>query len=184
MTDTTVVEDTTQTPPAEGQQPNNDQEEKVVLTKSQVDTLIKTAEDANQLAIKKASDAENYKKGMLKYKSKLDEAGIEEEETSLTEEKVGQILEEKLRIILPEVVKPKEDELEKSTKVISELKHALQNRPTSNPSSTGSNLDKPEPEKHYWSKEQEAELRKRGYTDEMLKTAWENQFRNSAPPQV
>ena len=51
------------------------EDETVTLPKAQVDELVKAAEDASALAAKKSKDAENYQKGMLKYKTKLLSAG-------------------------------------------------------------------------------------------------------------
>ena len=138
------VKDTTVAPEAT----KTTQEEMVTLTKAQAEELIKAAEDATALAQKKAEDAENYRKGMLKYKSKLKEDyGDDDDEDvqpqALSEDRIAQIVAEQLKAVLPTVQKPQEDELEKSKTVISELKTALQNRPVApQVTSAGSNLDK------------------------------------------
>ncbi|MCX6643585.1 MAG: hypothetical protein NT043_00025, partial [Candidatus Bathyarchaeota archaeon] len=108
------------------------QEEMVTLTKAQAEELIKAAEDATKLAQKKSDDAENYRKGMLKYKTKLkDDYGDEDDDEvapQLSEERIAQIFKEQLQAVMPQTVKPQEEELEKSKLVISELKTALANR--------------------------------------------------------
>jgi hypothetical protein len=122
-------------------------DEKVELTKTELDNLIKTAEEATALAQKKAEDAENYKKGMLKYKGKLTEAGLEEvEEKTVDKEEINQIVAEAVKNALAEV-KPEVDKtLEESNALklkVEEMRNVLANRPSA-PLSAGSNLDKVE----------------------------------------
>ena len=145
MTQETIVEPTTETGAEVNDNGTTPVVEQVTLTREEVDTLIKTAEEATALAEKKSSDAENYRKGMMKYKSKLkDDYGDEDEEdtpSALSEDRIAQIVAEQLKAFAP-VVAPKEDELTKANTTISELKNALASRVSTQVTSTGSNLDK------------------------------------------
>lgn len=119
-------------------------QETVTLTKAEADALIQAAEEATRLAQKKAEDAENYKRGMLKYKNKLKEDyGDEEEEVAiqptLSEERIAQIIEDKLKSFAPSI-KPQEDELAKANLKIAELKTALTSRVNTQVTSAGSNV--------------------------------------------
>ena len=138
------------------------EEEKVELTKAEVNDLINAAEDATALATKEAENAENYKKGMLKAKGKLVENGLPEEDEpeTITREEAQRIADEAVQKALKDI--PKEDELAKANKTISELKVTLNNRMQISPTNGGSNLDKPEPKgSSIFSPDQEAELKAR-----------------------
>jgi putative cell wall-binding protein len=147
MENENIAEGSVETPIA-GETPVEKTEEEVVtIPKAQVEELVKAAEEATQLAEKKAEDAENYKKGMLKYKSQLADNGIEEYEEqsqSFTKEDIAQIVAQEVAKVVPQVVTPKEDELVKQKRTIEELKNVIANRPSTVPSSLGNNLDKPE----------------------------------------
>lgn len=146
MENNNAAEEQVKNTDVEGESTETTQEETVTLTKAEADALIQAAEDATKLAQKKTEDAENYKKGMLKYKTKLKEDyGDDDEEVAtpqLSEDRIAQIVAEQLKAVIPQAQKPQEDELEKSKLVISELKTALASRQQTQVTSAGSNLDK------------------------------------------
>ena len=164
------------------------EEETVTLPKAQVDELVKAAEDASALAAKKSKDAENYQKGMLKYKSKLKENGIEDVEESkpgLSEERVVELMKTTLQEILPTINKPapENDPLEIANKKISEMKLVMANSRNKGgaPSGAGSNLDKPEVKTDgYWSPEQLADLKAKGLNPDVVRKNMENAGKFSA----
>lgn len=144
-------------------------EEMVTLPKSKVSELIETAEQATTLAAKKASDAENYQKGMMKYKSMLKDNGIDDEDErteALSEERIAKIVADEIAKVVPVITPKSDDELEKANLKIEEMRVALANsgRPAS--SSAGSNVEKEnqptksEAEK-FFSEEQKAEIKKK-----------------------
>ena len=121
---------------------------------------------------KLAEERDNYRRGMLKAKGKLVEDVEPENEDdnsrvkrlvqeALYDEKIGKAQAEKDGL------------LTKISKENEELKNALRSRPGGMPSSMGSNLDKAEPEKHYWTPEQEFEIKAK-FPNIDLKKAWEN----------
>ena len=164
------------------------EDETVTLPKAQVDELVKAAEDASALAAKKSKDAENYQKGMLKYKSKLKENGIEDVEESkpgLSEERVVELMKTTLQEILPTINKPapENDPLEIANKKISEMKLVIANSRNKGgaPSGAGSNLDKPEVKTDgYWSPEQLADLKAKGLNPDVVRKNMENAGKFSA----
>lgn len=156
-----------------GTQPVETTEETIVLKKSELESLTSAIESTQALADKKAADAENYQKGMLKYKSKYRElAGDEEEEEkpTITKEDIAEIVRNTIKETLPTIEK-KDDEVEKIKIQNSELITALRNRgQVSSNTSKGSNLDKPEVNTNtYWSPEQIAELKARGLDPEKVR---------------
>lgn len=142
-------------------------EETVTMTRSEVDGLLTAAENATKLAAQKSSDAENYAKGMLKYKTMLKDNGIddEEEKTNITEERIAQIVEEAIKKSIPAVVEPKkDDELEIANAKIAEMRLSMANSKKTISSAAGSNLDKEAgvdktPAESFFSPEQIAEMK-------------------------
>lgn len=157
-------------------------DEVVTMTKAQVDELISAAESATSLADKKSLDAENYKKGMLKYKGLLKDNGIEDDEDKqpiTSKEEIAQMIRDAVKEVVPQVIKPKEDEeLTIAKNKIEEMKVAFVNSKKSVPSAAGSNLDKftdaskTEAEK-FFSAEQIAEI-KRKFPNADIETIYKN----------
>jgi hypothetical protein len=152
-------------------------EDTVTLSKAEAESLFKAAEDATALAAKKTEDAENYKRGMMKYKSKLKDSGIEDEDEqpATTKEEIAEIVRQTIRESLPEFVnktKTENDPLDLANKKIAEMRNVIANRKGGMPSSAGSNLDKPDiANDNYWSPQQESDLKKRGLDP---KKVWAN----------
>lgn len=119
-------------------------EEMVTMSKAKVDELLVAAENATKLAEKKTSDAENYRIGMMKYKDKLKDNGLDEDEPQQTsKEEIAQMIRDAVKEIIPAVVEPKkEDELSLANAKIAEMRLAMANGQKSIPSAAGSNLDK------------------------------------------
>lgn len=146
-------------------------EETITLTKAEADSLVKAAEEATSLAAKKTADAENYKKGMLKYKSKLEEEGIVAEDFSdkkpeITEDRIAEIVRNTIQETLATQPKVDEDPLVLANKKIEEMKLVITNsKKSSLPSSAGSNLDKDAPvstdAEKYFSPAQLAEIKQK-----------------------
>jgi hypothetical protein len=142
-------------------------EEMVSIPKSQLDTMLATTEEITKIAEKKAKEASDFKRGMDKYKSKLKENDLDDEEPAevITSENlsevVGRVVSEQMAKMAP--LKVEEDELTKANKKMEEMKRAFINSAQINSSNTnmGSNLDKPEIKTSYFSAEDEAELRQR-----------------------
>jgi hypothetical protein len=138
----------------------------VSLTPETAEAMAKALEEATALAEQKAEEAANYKRGMIKAKAKLKDAGLDEEEPqpSLTKDDIAQIVREELKSVKPQ----EETETEKLRKNNLELINALRNRPNT-PTSAGANADKPEPAKNtYWSESQIEELKRRGLDPEVV----------------
>jgi hypothetical protein len=145
--------------PVEGSQ-------QITMTKEQADALVKAAENAAEIAKKKTEEMEHYKKGLLKAKSRLKDAGIEEEDEGekLTAESVANIV----RSTMAEFQKPELSDLDKANAKISELKTALQNRSQLAPTSSGSNVGRENANtgkyksEAYWGPDNLANLIKKG----------------------
>lgn len=151
----------------------------VTLTPEQAETMAKALEEAQQLAEKKAEEAENYKRGMLKAKGKLKDAGLDEEDEKpvLTKEDIASVVREELAAAKPQEV----NEVDKLRIVNTELVNALRNKPTT-PTSAGGNADRPEPSAHsYWSKEQVEDLKRRGLDPDVV---YKNMQATGAPGQM
>lgn len=140
-------------------------EEIVTMTKTQVDELLTAAENATKLAAQKSSDAENYKIGMMKYKDKLKDNGIDDgEPQQTTKEEIAQMIRDAVKEIVPAVNTPKkDDELEIANAKIAEMRLTMASSKNGS-SAAGSNLDKGNeegktPAERYFSKDQIAEMR-------------------------
>ena len=123
------------------------EEEMVTISKSEVEKLTKTAEEAINLASQKSEDAENYKKGMLVAKGKLKENGIDDEEVKpkLEQSDIKQMIQDALKEVIPTLVKPvaEDDSVNDKTK-IEEMRIALSNSRKGMSSAAGSNVGKEE----------------------------------------
>lgn len=141
-------------------------EETVTMSKAKVDELISAAESATALAAKKASDAENYAKGMMKYKKLLKDNGIDDEEENRisSKEEISQMVREAIKEVIPQIIKPTEDdELTKANQKIEEMRLVLANGTNKIPSAAGSNVEKDISSAktgadNYFSPEQKAEI--------------------------
>lgn len=141
-------------------------EETVTMSKAQVDELISAAETATALAAKKTSDAENYQKGMMKYKTLLKDNGIEDEEENrgTSKEEIAQMIRDAIKETIPQVVNTQQDdELIKANQKIEEMKIAFANGAKKVASAAGSNAEKDNvtgktAAEKYFSSEQKAEI--------------------------
>lgn len=162
MEEKIVDEQPTQNAPAPANEPKPaevvETKPEATLTPEQAQELIKAAEDATKLAEKKTKDAEHYRVGMMKYKNLLEENGIEEEEEKpvITREEIAQIVAEAVKSAIPP--KTEDDELSKAENKIEEMRLAMTNR-VGSPTSSGTNMDKPEVKTSAFSPEQEAEIK-------------------------
>jgi hypothetical protein len=155
------------TPVVENAPVETKEEEMVSISKVQLETMLATTEEITKIAEKKASDAENYKKGMLAAKGKLKDNGLEEEEPreAISAENLAEVVKqavaEQMATITP--AKVEDDELTKANKKMEEMRRAFANSSqiSSANTSMGSNQEKPEVKTSYFSKEDEAELRMR-----------------------
>lgn len=165
----------------EGKVENPQEEETVTLKKSDVDSMIKAAEDAVKIAESKTKAAKDLTAGIDKYKHQLKEAGIsdEEEQPKLAKEDIAQMVKDAIKEALPEITKPKpeEDELTVANNKIAEMKLAFTNmRKTS--LAGGSNVgrendaSKTEAEK-FFSPEQIEEIKKK-YPDADINQIYKN----------
>lgn len=123
-------------------------EETVTFSKAEAESLIKSAEEAAEIARKKSADAENYKRGMLKYKRLLDENGIEEEVEPtpvVSKEEIAELVKQGVAEALKTTQKdPEVDKLDEANTKIEEMRRVLANSVNTVPSSAGTNLDKAE----------------------------------------
>ena len=139
-----------------------------------VTALAEALEESNIALVKAQSDRDNYKSGLLGAKAKLKEVGLDDDDApQLSEDRIAQIVAEQLKAVLPTITQPKDEVIEKSQRVISELKTALANRQGISNAPVGSGGDKTEVTASYFSKEQVANLKARGWDDAKIKMAEE-----------
>lgn len=153
-------------------------------TQQQVDYEALLAQKDAEIA-KTRAEKDNYKRGLLVAKGKLPE---EDEDSSETQEQmVRRITREELMNTKEAQLQAEKDEIQKaSMKRIKELELALKNRGqiTTN-SGQGSNQEKPEVNTDsYFSKEQLAALKAKGYDDKKIETLKQNMHKVNEMPKI
>ena len=153
-----VVPDQTQNNQANQQPPAEEKKEEVDYSKM----LVEKDEKISKLT----KERDDFHKGMTLWQNRArDNQGISTADTETDDEKIARIAEQKAKEILlaSELAKAnaeKDDLIKRMATENSELKLALKNKPTT-VTSQGSNQDKPEVNKEFFSKEQLEELKRR-----------------------
>jgi hypothetical protein len=131
-------------------------------------------------------EKDNYRKGLLKAKGKLhDEDDTSSNEDEDIDAKIDRKVQERLLSTREAQIQSEKDALVKaSAKKIKELTLALKNRgQISTTSGQGSNEDRQEVKTDkYFSPEQIADLKKRGWSDEKIETAKKNMIKGADVP--
>lgn len=139
---------------------------------SNIEDVLK-AKDAEIAKI--AEERDNYQKGMLLYKGKLDKGADEDIDYSSPEaikriatEAAKEALFSEKELILQ---REKDEIIQKTLRENNELKVALKNKAniSNSGAGTGGNLDKPKGDAEFWSPEQIEYLKKRGVDPEKAK---------------
>lgn len=114
-----------------------------------------------------AVERDNYKRGLLKAKGKIEEDFGDENET--TDEKIARIVEEKLMHSREAQLEARKLEvMEKALKENAELKLSLKNRSQA-PVGQGTNNESMQVQDHFFSEQQIADLKARGLDPEKVK---------------
>lgn len=157
----------------------------VTPTTTEVDYEAVLAQKDAELA-QVRTERENYRKGMLKAKGKLPEENYQDNDSSETqEEMVRRVTREEILTTKEAQLQAEKDATQKAAmKRIKELEVALKNRgQISQSSGEGSNQDKPEGKKdNYFSNEQIAALRAKGYDDKKIETLKKNMTKVNEMP--
>ena len=139
----------------------------------------------NEKLAKTNEEKENYRKGMLKAKGKLPD----EDDNSSNDEDIDAKIDRKVQERLlatreATIIAEKEALVSSLAKKNKELTLALKNRgQISTTSGQGSNEDRQEVKTDkYFSKEQIADLKKRGWSDEKIETAKKNMLKGTDVP--
>lgn len=117
---------------------------------------------------KAQEERDNYRRGMLKAKGKVQEETFSEEESD--EDKMRRIAREEALSIREQMIQREKDDLiKKALKENSELKIALKNKAQLTPASGASADSSPDVKDTYWSPEQIASLKAMGVDPEKVK---------------
>lgn len=154
------------------------------VTPQEVDfeAVIKAKDD--EIA-KVQTERDNYRKGLLKAKGKLpEEEDADMPPAQKNEELIRRMVSEQMLATREAQLKSEKDAtLASALKRMKELEIALKNRgQVSTVSASGSNQENGTVTKSYFSAEQAAELKKKGFTDEMVKKAEENARKRANSP--
>ena len=90
--------------PVENAPEVSEEQETVTLSKAEVDALIQAADEATQLADKKAEEYTNLQKWNMQLKRKLEDNGIESEQETpqIDEERIAQLVKDAVAAALPQ----------------------------------------------------------------------------------
>jgi hypothetical protein len=161
------------------------EEKKAVASQEGLDYEAVLAQKDAELA-KVREERENYRKGMLKAKGKLpDEYQTDDDTHETSEEMVRRVTrEELLNTKEAQLQAEKDDALKAVLKRNKELEVALKNRgQIADTSASGSNEDKFEVKADsYFSKEQIAALRAKGWDDKKIEQAKQNMQKGTQAP--
>jgi len=154
------------------------------VTEQEVDleAVIKSKDE--ELA-KVQAERDNYRRGLLKAKGKMPEA---KDADDLDPQNIDEIIERKVseKVLATreaQILAEKNAAFAQVLKRNKELEVALKNRAqVASPSAAGSNQAEPSVNTSYFSADQIASLKKRGFNDEMVKKAEENARRSAGNP--